>query len=243
MSNVKNAMSSLYGEGHVEAEKLNKTRARECVAMPGTRNQTILSPESIAQGLRELWSDGVAYDPCYPDHGSEGYIIDAEKRTSTRGLMDRWIHKTYANPPYGKSLFDVDSQIDDLRLEEKLRAEAKAAGKKSVKWPKGSGLPLKKAGLKDWLDMQLKGEGESVLLCPNRTNRKWLREWRASVDALVELNPLSFLGHEQAFPAPLVLGFVLNPVRDEPVDKDWKEYRIESFFSAFSHLGDPVIYG
>lgn len=221
MPKKENALNSLYGKGHI-----NATRTRECVAMPGTRNQTVLTPQSVVDGLNSLWPMGVNYDPCFPSDSEDSYLVNANFHTKTRGLIDPWPDRTYANPPYGKSLFDPENQMEDLLLEEKIRAEAKEAGK-TAKFPKG--LPLKKAGLWDWLKMQLENsEGESVLLCPNRTNRKWLRAWRSKVDGLVELDPLAFLGEKQAFPAPLVLGF-----------KGPKK-RVKDFWEAFKHLGDPV---
>lgn len=222
---TRDALSSLYGAGHV-----NVTRTRECVAMPGTRDQVVLSPPEINTGLLRLWEEGVAYDPCGAEpHAAGDLVVKAERSTTTRGLIDPWPHRTYGNPPYGKSLLDPEIELPLLREEERIRAEAKAAGK-SPKWPKGSGLPLKKAGLWDWLTMQLaNSKGESVVLAPNRTNRRWMRAWRANVNGLVELDPLKFVGHPQAFPAPLVLGFV-GP--DE---------RVPAFHAAFSHLGDPVL--
>lgn len=220
----KNALHSLYGEGHV-----NATRLRECVAMPGTRNQVVLTPQGVVDGLMALWPEGVAYDAAGTD--DQGSLVNAAQTTQTRGLLDPWPHRTYCNPPYGKSLFDPETQMEALLEEERIRKEHKEAGKKSIKWPEG--LPVKKAGLWNWLEKQLEQytksvHHESVLLVPNRTNRKWLRDWRNTIPGAVELDPLCFVGHKQSFPAPLVLGFA-GPL-----------WRVDDFYEAFAHLGDPV---
>jgi hypothetical protein len=235
-----NALHSLYGEGH-----LNATRTRECVAMPGTRDQRICSPPLIIERVLRLWTSGIKYDPC----GCEGSIVGAERSTSTRGLIDPWPEFTYFNPPYGASLYDPEKEMELLMLEEAIRAERKAVQKMNKGRPKDkrvplpkfpAGLPLQKAGLDDWLTMHLYSanlqipRAEIIGLVPNRTNRRWLRHWRSACDALVELDPLTFLVHNgetwemapSAFPAPLVLGYT-GP-------------RGALFCAAFADIGDPV---
>lgn len=234
MSVPKNALNSLYGEGHAQAI-LNKTRARECVAMPGVRNQVILTPQCIVDGLLKFWPEGILYDASSDADAN----VPCEDGTSTRGLIDPWPHRTYDNPPYGTSLFDPETQmesyLEECRIRDEYRDINKERKEKKMKplpipWPEG--LPIKpKAGLKDWLKMQLtKSEGESIMLVPNRTHRKWLRDWRRQVTALVELDPLIFYGFPQSFPAPLVLGLVTQGTVKRTLD----------FHKAFAHLGDPA---
>jgi hypothetical protein len=201
--------------------------------MPGVRDQVVYTPQSVVDGLLKFWPGGVAYDAA----GADGSLVAATKTTEHRGLIDPWPDRTYCNPPYGASLFDPANEFETAAAEVRIRNAAKAAGKKSVKWPKG--MPIKKAGLKDWLSFQLDmSEGESIMLVPNRTHRKWLRAWRREVHALVELDPLTFRGHKQAFPAPLVLGLVrVGPYVTE-VSKVF--HRIQAFYRAFAHLGDPA---
>lgn len=179
-----NALNSLYGQGHVDA-----TRTRECVAMPGKREQTIFTPQVIIDVLLELWGT-IEYDAC---HGEPGVvltalgraakkagtvppdrelqvmcglavpvesIVPAKRRTSTRGLLDPWCHATYCNPPFGT--------------------------------------------LNDWLKYSGKQPVSHVMLVPVRPHRKWWREWAKTAE-LIYLNPLTFLGYDQSFPAPLCL--------------------------------------
>lgn len=88
-----NALHSLYGEGHV-----NATRTRECVAMPGKREQSILSPQCIADGLERMWGPkGVSMDPC----SSTNQLISAAY-IPRNGLDVKWPARTYCNPPYGE---------------------------------------------------------------------------------------------------------------------------------------------
>ena len=188
-----NALSSLYGQGHVDA-----TRTRECVAMPGLREQTVFTPMEVVTVLLALWGR-VAYDPCYGHPGvvltksgrklskgrklaglmAEGWtheklveaghanptasVIPAERWTDCRGLVDPWPHKTFCNPPYGE-----------------LRA---------------------------WLEWAMATYADHIMLVPVRPHRTWWREWAATFPPsdLVYLNPLKFVGYDQAFPAPLCL--------------------------------------
>lgn len=237
------ALSSLYGKGHAQAT-LNTTRTRECVAMPGVRNQVILTARTIIDGLRIFWPKGIAYDPA----GAPGSFVGAARSTETRGLIDMWPPRTYCNPAYGTSLFDPENQmeayLEECQLRDDYRDINSSRKEKELKplpipWPKG--LPIKpKAGLKDWLEMQLtKSEGESIMLVPNRTNRKWFRAWRRKVTALVELDPLTFHGFPQSFPAPLVLGFMLRLPKEQWVASP-VHTRVLDFFKAFKHVGDPV---
>ena len=233
---TKNALNSLYGEGHAQAT-LNKTWARECVPMPGVRNQVILTPQCIVDGLLKFWPEGILYDATCDE---EEHLL-CEDGTSTKGLIDPWPDRTYCNPPYGTSLFDPLNQMEDYLHECEIReahrevsVRRKKEGLKphALSFSEYEGLPVKpKAGLKDWLKMQLThSEGESIMLVPNRTHRKWLRDWRRQVTALVELDPLTFHGFPQSFPAPLVLGLVTQGTVERTLD----------FHKAFAHVGDPA---
>lgn len=230
--------SSLYGEGH-----LNATRTRECVAMPGVRDQRVQTPDCIIQALWDLWENGIAYDPAH----CEGSLVNADACTSTRGLIDPWPDFTYCNPPYGQSLFDPENEMETHLAELEIRNKRKAVRDHNKAHPNDKrpmpkfapGMPIKKAGLKDWLQMQTDlslPRREIVMLVPNRTNRPWFRKWRRYCDGLVELNPLAFRKfngktgkweqQKSAFPAPLVLGYT--------------GVAVGRFHRAFSHLGDPV---
>lgn len=148
---IDDALKSLYGKGHV-----NATRTRECVTMPGKREQTIFTPQCIIDVVLELYGT-IAFDPAYG--GPEG-IVPAEAYTDTMGLVIQWPDRTYCNPPYGE--------------------------------------------LKLWLAHSLKQTSRHVMLVPVRPHRKWWREWARQAD-VVYLNPIKFLGYDQAFPAPLCL--------------------------------------
>lgn len=227
------ALNSLYGKGHV-----NATRTRECVAMPGVREQRVLTSQPIIDGLLQFWPQGIAYDAA----GAPGSLVGAAASTEKRGLIDPWPDRTYCNPPYGISLRDPMNEAEPWAREQVIRAEqrehvanCKAEGLKAaaLRFPKDSGLPIPKAGLADWLQMQLTMSlGESIMLVPNRTHRKWLRAWRQRCAALIELDPVTFVGFPQAFPAPLVLGlYTGNPTASA---------RRNAFWAAFADLGDPA---
>lgn len=210
-----NALLSLYGDGHIRAKQV-----RECVAMPGVRNQVVLTPHKLIACLHAFWPGGPAYDPCAAD----GSLVGAAESTATRGLIDPWPEDTYANPPYGVSLRDPKNELEAYLEELRIREEHKASGsKKAIKWPPG--LPVPKAGLKDWLEMHA-DSWESILLCPNRSHRKWLRKWLRECSAVIGLDPLAFHNEKAAAPFPLVLGY--------------RGDRVEEFVEAFAPLGDPI---
>lgn len=227
---MSNALKSLYGEGH---QKANANRARDALCMAGVRNQVVISPSVIVgpgQGLASFWPCGVAYDPC----DGPGSLVGAARSTRTRGLLDPWVDRTYANPPFGTSLRDPENELPDYMREVALREEelknAKQAGRKprTPKWPKGSGLPVKKAGLRDWLEHHIaqKAVGETVLLAPMRTNRVWFVAWLEQLDCFVLSKPIAFDGQKQSYPAPVVIGLLgATPAR-----------RLD-FAQAFAHIG------
>lgn len=231
------ALKSLYGAGHAAASRaeLAKTRTRECVAMPGARNQTVLTPQTVIDGLLALWPEGIAFDAA---HGPES-IVPAAEKTSTRGLLDSWPHRTYANPPYGACLRNPARDGAAAHEHEVSKAAEKAAAKAEKRKPRSIRRPdsIEVAGLGDWLEHQLeRSEGESVVLAPVRTHRKWFRAWLRRLGAAVFLDPLKFEGYAQAFPAPLVLGFYIGPQARIAL----VEERVVAFVRAFAHLGDPL---
>lgn len=62
--------------------------------------------------------------------------------------------------------------------------------------------------LKSWLAYGRTQPAEQIWLVPHRPHRKWWRKWRDHhLTSYCELNPLKFVGYDQAFPAPLLLGY------------------------------------
>lgn len=246
-----NALKSLYGDGHVRATQ--RTQVREALVMQGIRNQRVLTPQCVVDGLRAFWPEGVAFDPC----GAPGSLVGAAASTELDGLRVDWPHRTFANPPYGASLADPRTEAPLFAREVELRAAAKAAEierakaedrkPRSVtpKWPEG--LPVKKAGLWTWLEHSVERSlGETIVLAPARSHRKWFREWKRRLAAVIELDPLKFHGHAKAFPAPLVLGLVIGRpmIYRCAIDLVFGpkaptlRQRVEAFEQSFAHLCD-----
>lgn len=61
--------------------------------------------------------------------------------------------------------------------------------------------------LKRWFKKGRSEFGAQIWLVPNRTNRLWFREWRSSQSAFVELDPVKFLGYDNAAPFALILTY------------------------------------
>lgn len=104
MAEKPNALTSMWGEDNANAiakkrELVRTIRARECVAMPGIREQTICTPDEILDPLRAIWR-GIDMDPC----AAPGRSIGAaqEIRLPQDGLRVRWPDRTFVNPPYGE---------------------------------------------------------------------------------------------------------------------------------------------
>lgn len=98
MKREQKALASLWGSGHADA-----TRTRECVAMPGVREQEILTPAPIVAAIGQLWPEGIALDPCAPVGGS--LLEPARSYTGgdgLDGLREPWTDRTYCNPPYAE---------------------------------------------------------------------------------------------------------------------------------------------
>lgn len=166
----RNALKSLYGAG-------NQVRA---MVGEGEREQEVLTPQSVVDGLRTLWPQGVGLDPCHApgslvgaavQYRVEGVLVDRPGKDPVRiytpqegelsGLVEPWLDRTYVNPPF--------------------------------------------KFLKDWLEKALSEPGPWVLLGPIRLQRVWFRHAWRSVDAKVALNPLAFYGEKQGFPQALAL--------------------------------------
>lgn len=193
------ALASLYGKGAVAA-----TRTRECVAMPGLREQTVFTPWPIVIVLLALWGR-VTYDPC---HGHPGVVLTGPGRKL--GKLDEllakgWTHETLVAEGHAvatasliPATYWTDSRgLIDLWLDETF-----------CNPPYGT--------LKDWLEWAMAQFVDHILLVPVRPNRTWWRKWAASIPAgdLVYLNPLKFVGYEQAFPAPLCLARANAPAAE-----------------------------
>ena len=171
-------------------------RTRECVAFPGKREQEILTPPEILDPLRELWGGRPVFDP----FGSERHAIadhTALLEDGTDGQQWTWPDRTFGNPPYGE-------------------LERAMVGTKRGK-PDGATYYL------DHVDGEI---SRWCFLIPVRSHRKW---WRRVANrdhvTVLELDPVKFVGFDQAFPAPLCLMFTRAGRKSDIED-------------LFSHLGE-----
>ena len=77
----------------------------------------------------------------------------------------------------------------------------------AVQWPCRTYCNPPYAELKKWLQHGCEFD-EVVWLVPVRTHRRWFRGWLITyLSEKLFLDPVTFYGHDNAFPAPLMLGY------------------------------------
>lgn len=179
-----NALASLYGAGEA------KRRATASAHIgPGRRSQEIYTPPCVIEAVLKVWPY-IQLDPCT----GPGSIVPAR-------------HTCYVSP---KAVVNEATG----RVKVHYEADVSEIDGKLVPWPDYTYVNPPFALLQQWL-RKAQNEGETsevMLLCPNRTSRKWFRAAAKSASAVAELNPLKFLHYKQAFPAPLcVMYWGQNP--------------------------------
>lgn len=208
---MKDALDSLYGKGHQDAIKAaNKARARDCVAGPGQREQTILTPDYILERVIALWGC-IALDPCSDpglsvpavahivhDPDGPGRVVAPQNMLAwlpvADGLAVEWPKYTFVNPPYGT--------------------------------------------LKDWMIKSAATEAEHIMLVPVRTHRAWFDINK--YDAVCFLDPVKFKGYKQAFPAPCALLYKLDAACDYDSDDVSNFYDHFQDLGRITILKEPV---
>jgi hypothetical protein len=182
---IPDALTSLYGAGHSDA-----TRTRECVAMPGKREQTILTPDCVLNAVQAQWPEGIALDPCAENPKD---LCGAEKRNAVGKLI--WP----ADPEYVWTLEQNTPAAQHYRLD---RGEDGL----ELPWRDRTFVNPPYGNLKDWLHKSTQEcIFEHIMLIPLRTQRAWfdLAIW----DWVVFLRSIKFKGYAQAAPMPMVLGY------------------------------------
>lgn len=140
--------------------------------------QTVLTPNSILDPIRELWDGEIAMDPC-----------DAPDGSNTKALARVW------------------QQTDELFMYKGCQPFLTShPGGLSVSWPSRTFVNPPYNKLKDWLHPPLGYVPDTVWLVPVRPHRTWWRSWARDMDLIVYLNPLKFEGYAQTS-APLCLGY------------------------------------
>lgn len=76
------------------------------------------------------------------------------------------------------------------------------------KWPDRTFINPPYKYLKMWLAHEhYEPHARRAWLIPVRSHRPWWRAWAKTMDAIVLLPPLKFVGFDAAFPAPVCLGY------------------------------------
>ena len=197
---MKDAEQSLYGQGHVDA-----TRTRECVAMPGVREQTILTPGLVMDALRAAWGP-VRCDPCAaPPKPFDMECPDCKGKGEKKGKPCSWC-----------SSFGVVRVEDQVRAATAYRLTDGVDGLEQP-WLDWSFVNGPWGDLRVWLDVT-KPQDRAAWLVPMRCHRSWLMDWYDAVDHVIAMPPMKFEGHRQAMPFPVVIGTVGTMSDDAAVE-------------------------
>lgn len=194
-------------------------------SLSGKRQQTIRTGTEILDPLKKVWGR-IAFDPVHV----EGAITDPEEKLE---LDWRKIWKTVetiaalesGDPKTVLALLrceirasDVDSKTRAAAAEirRQIREEYQGREALSVPWPDRTFVnpPFGDRGaetlfgtFRDFLEKFRESKNEIALLCPVRSHRAWWRAAMKSADLVLFLDPVTFLGYSQTFPAPLCLGY------------------------------------
>lgn len=145
---------------------------------PAEREQETYTPQCVVDLLLRLWPEGIALDPCSgPDS-----IVPAR---------ERWYGALMETGRIGKRGPIMEWVGPGL----------------TYPWRNRTYINNPFSDLQDWMPYSAAQQVEQVMLAPVRPNRKWWRAYAASSVAIGWLDPLPFLGHAQAHPAPLALHY------------------------------------
>lgn len=160
--------------------------------MPGLREQTVLTPPSILDPLRSVWGE-IICDPCAAPAGP--LWIDC---TACKGKGFK-----------GRKLCRRCKAMGGAYYEDQVRA------KYAIRQP-DDGLAYLHPDrtfknppwgvLQPWLDHTAL-DGRQAWLVPSRSQRVWWRAWARQRDVVIDLNPVTFVGHHQSYPGPCSLGY------------------------------------
>jgi hypothetical protein len=189
------ALKSMYGAGHVDA-----TRTRECVAMPGKREQTIFTPANILDVVRQHCPGGrIAFDPCHGEPQMSAKLTASGRRAKRAGQItgkeDPETLVSFRHAEWHR----FESLVDAVR-----RTSTEGL---TMTWCDWSFVNPPYGTLREWLEKSMASDAAHFMLVPTRPHRVWWREWarRTPSGGMIYLNPVRFHGQDQAAPFPLVL--------------------------------------
>lgn len=162
----------------------------------GTRTQRVYTPREVVSVLDELWPEGVFCDPTAgPDQ-----LVDAMIKIMPPANGCRYVDEIPLIGEDGEAVWAPDAKG-------KLKLVYIPAPPGCPVWPERTYGNPEFGDLKPWI-RQFAESWECVFLFPVRTNRTWWRRAILGPDVCrAWLDPIKFVGHDQAFPAPLVLAY------------------------------------
>lgn len=181
------ALRSLYGA----SDRQKKDNTVKALTSPGDRPQEIYTPTIVEDCILKVWPS-IELDPCWGPgsvlQAMEAYYVPPRielRRVGKKGAKEMKAYTVFKAQPG-----EMDGLEEDWRDYTFVNP------------------PFK--DLQAWLEKaQREAEKgfEIILLGPTRGHRKWFRAARKSTTRFCELNPLAFVGHKSAFPAPLFVAY------------------------------------
>jgi hypothetical protein len=188
MTEAPKSLRAFYGASDRQRAHDNTVKSMAC---PGERPQVELTPTSVLERIPWI-AEGVALDPCYAPgsivNATYAYYVPPRTRTVRRKRKGEWIEieETYYEP----------EGADESGLH--------------LPWFDRTYCNPVFARLEEWLAAavaeHVRVPGNRItMLAPVRTHRKWFRAALDHCSSIDMLDPVTFLGHDSSFPAPLWL--------------------------------------
>lgn len=193
-------LRSFYGA----SDRQKHDNTVKSMACPGDRPQEIFTPRPLLNAIHKVWPR-IEFDPCgHPD----------SPIVATRVLTGIQIPKLNRD---GSVSYKKNGDPRLVWSGEGLDTE----------WPDGTYSNPPFSDLEEWMVKAASGVKKEVMqLVPVRTHRKWWTAVASQCTAIAWLKPVTFVGFDQAFPAPLAMLYF-----------GVEESFVDAFSSVSCHIG------
>lgn len=163
---------------------------------------------------------------------ADGRKIKREQEIITPQFIVDAVHELW---PQGIALDPAGSELSIVGADRQLLLTRGQDGLKET-WPERTYINPPYKDLKKWLKRGETQQMEQLWLVPNRTGRRWFRDWRNELVAYVELDPFAFHGFEGKAPFAMIAGYLgwyptLFEVHFGPLGQIWRKTGADEWVS------------